>query len=168
MEILISADQIAEKVKNLGEQISRDYENTAPVLVCLLKGSFIFTADLMRAIPLPHTIEFLKASSYGAAAVSSGEVTTQQIALDVAGKDVLVIEDIVDTGLTLQYIMAYLAQQQPVSLRICALLNKPTARQVDIPIDYCGFTIPEVFVVGYGLDLDERYRHLPYIGIAPE
>lgn len=168
MEILISADQIAEKVKDLGDQISRDYENTALVLVCLLKGSFIFTGDLMRAIPASHTVEFLKASSYGAAAVSSGEVTTQQFGLDVAGKDVLVIEDIVDTGLTLQYIMAFLAQQKPASLRICALLNKPTARKVDIPIDYCGFTVPDVFVVGYGLDLDERYRHLPYIGIAPE
>ena len=167
MEILISADQIAEKVKDLGDQISRDYDNTALVLVCLLKGSFIFTGDLMRAIPVSHTVEFLKASSYGAAAVSSGEVTIQQVGLDVVGKDVLVIEDIVDTGLTLQYIMRFLAGQKPASLRICTLLNKPTARKVDVPIDYCGFTVPDVFVVGYGLDLDERYRHLPYIGIAP-
>ena len=166
METLISTEKIAEKVQELGDQISRDYSDTCPVLVCVLKGSFIFTADLMRAISASHTVEFLKASSYGSASVSSGKVNIQQFELDVTGKHVLVIEDIVDTGLTLQYIMAYLSEQKPASLRLCALLNKPTARQVDIPIDYCGFTISDAFVVGYGLDLDERYRHLPYVGIA--
>jgi len=166
MQILITAEQIAEKVQELGGRIAQDYQDTNPLLVCILKGSAVFMADLIRAISVPHTIEFLKASSYGASTTSSGEIEIQTFNLDVADRHVLIVEDIVDTGLTLQYIMAYLSKQQPASLRLCALLNKPSARRVDIPIDYCGFTIPNVFVVGYGLDLDEHHRHLPYVAIV--
>ena len=166
MQILITAEQIAEKVRELGGRISRDYQDTNPLLVCILKGSAVFMADLMRAISVPHTIDFLKASSYGASTTSSGEIKIQAFNLAVTGRHVLIVEDIVDTGLTLQYIMTYLSKQQPASLRLCALLNKPSARRVDVPIDYCGFTLPNVFIVGYGLDLDERHRHLPYVAIV--
>ncbi|MBT5874287.1 MAG: hypoxanthine phosphoribosyltransferase [Candidatus Latescibacteria bacterium] len=166
MQTLISADQIAEKINVIGEQISHDYEGTDLLLICVLKGSFIFTADLMRAITIPHTVEFLKASSYGSSTVSSGEVDIQDFTLNVSDRAVLVVEDIVDTGLTLQYIMKHLSNQKPASLRLCSLLDKSASRQVDIPLDYCGFSIPDAFVVGYGLDVDEKYRHLPFIGIV--
>ncbi len=166
MRTLISSEQIADEVTRIGKRISLDYEGTEPVLVCVLKGSFIFAADLSRRISIPHTIEFLKASSYGAKTESSGNVNIVEFGLDVADRQVIVIEDIVDTGLTLQYIMAHLSSQNPASLRLCALLDKAAARKVEIPIDYRGFTIPDAFVVGYGLDMDEKYRHLPYVGVV--
>ena len=157
---------LLEMRHEIGVQISQDYAGSDLLLICVLKGSFIFTADLMRAIKIPHAVEFLKASSYGSSTVSSGEVDIQDFGLNVSDRAVLVVEDIVDTGMTLQYIMRYLSNQKPASLRLCTLLDKAASRQVDISIDYCGFSIPEAFVVGYGLDVDEKYRHLPFIGIV--
>lgn len=167
MDILITPAQIAGKVEELGAQISKDYAGLCPVLVCVLKGSFMFIADLTRAITVPHTVEFLKASSYGAGTATSGHIRIHSYPFDVRARHVLIIEDIVDTGLTLQYIIRRLYGQHPESLRVCTLLDKPAARRADVPIDYRGFTIPNVFVVGYGLDLNEQYRHLPYVAVAP-
>ncbi|MBI4553966.1 MAG: hypoxanthine phosphoribosyltransferase [Candidatus Latescibacteria bacterium] len=167
MQPLISAAQLAEKVRELGARISDDYQATCPALVGILKGSVVFLADLMRAVSVPHTIEFLIASSYGTSTTSSGVVRIQSLGEKLQGRHVLLVEDIVDTGRTLQYIVSYLSAQQPESLRVCALLDKPSARRVDVKIDYVGFTIPDVFVVGYGLDVNEQYRHLPYIAAVP-
>jgi hypoxanthine phosphoribosyltransferase len=168
MRILLTAEQIANRVRDLGACIARDYDQTNPTLLCLLKGSALFLADLTRTISVPHTIEFMRASSYGAGTVSSGRVDLVPLHPDLAGRHVLVIEDIVDSGYTLQYITEYLWQKQPASLRVCALLDKPAAHRVDVKIDYCGFTIPDVFVVGYGLDWNERYRHLPYVAVIED
>ncbi|MBM3265738.1 MAG: hypoxanthine phosphoribosyltransferase [candidate division Zixibacteria bacterium] len=165
MQVLFTAEQLKKRVLELGKQISQDYATTNPVLVCLLKGSVVFLADLMRAIPVPHTVEFLRVSSYGSKTVSSGRVEITDFDADLTGRHVLVIEDIVDTGSTLGYIREYLLGQKPASLRVCALLDKPTARVSGVAIDYFGFTAPDVFVVGYGMDWDERFRHLPYVGI---
>lgn len=167
MQPLISATQIAEKVQELGACISQDYQATCPMLVGILKGSVVFLADLMRVIRIPHTIDFLTVSSYGASTASSGMIRVQSSQIELRGRHVLIVEDIVDTGLTLQYIIAYLAAKQPESLRVCALLNKPSARRIDVKLDYIGFSIPDLFVVGYGLDLDEQYRYLPYIAAVP-
>lgn len=168
MRILLTAEQIADRVRELGIQISRDYGQTEPVLVCLLKGSVVFLADLMRSLSIPHTIEFLRASSYGAGTVSSGHVHLSSLDVDLAGREVLIVEDIVDTGRTLQYIRTYLLSKNPASLKVCALLDKPETRLFHTPVEYSGFSIPELFVVGYGLDWDEKYRHLPFIAVIEE
>lgn len=168
MRILLTSEQIADRVRGLGLQISADYEQTRPVLLCLLKGSVVFVADLMRALSIPHTVEFLRASSYGADTTSSGEVSITTFDADLTGRHVLIIEDIVDTGHTLKYIMAYLLQKQPASLRVCALLEKSVNRASEVRVDYCGFMIPDVFVVGYGLDWDEKFRYLPYVAILED
>jgi hypoxanthine phosphoribosyltransferase len=163
---LFSAQQIAERVKELGRTIARDYAGTEIVLVCVLKGSFVFTADLVRAIDAPVRIEFFGVKSYGLETTSSGVV---QITLDLAhpidGRHVLVVEDIVDTGLTLSYLTEQLRARGPASLKICSLLHKPARKLREVKIDYLGFTIDDVFVVGYGLDHAERLRNLPYIGV---
>ena len=163
---LIDAAAIAERVRALGQAISRDYAGQDLVVVSVLKGSFVFSADLVRAIELPMRIEFFGVRSYGAATVSSGEV---QITLDLAhpitGSDVLVIEDIVDTGLTLTYLLEQLRARGPRSVRVCALLHKPSRSVRPVDIDYLGFTIEDVFVVGYGLDRAEQFRNLPYVGV---
>lgn len=163
---LFSTVQIAERVRALGEAITRDYAGSEPVLVCVLKGSIVFAADLMRAIDLPLRVEFFGVKSYGAQTTSSGVV---QITLDLAhpieGRHVLIVEDIVDTGLTLTYLKDQLKARGAESLRVCSLLNKPARMQRPVTIDYLGFTIDDVFVVGYGLDHAERFRNLPYIGV---
>ncbi len=163
---LFSAAQVAERIKELGREITRDYAGNELVLVCVLKGSFVFAADLARALALPVRIEFFGVKSYGAATTSSGVV---QITLDLAhpieGRHVLVVEDIVDTGLTISYLGEQLRARGPASLKICSLLHKPARMQRPVTIDYLGFTIDDVFVVGYGLDYAERYRNLPYIGV---
>lgn len=163
---LYSAAEVAERVRELGRAISSDYAGSEVVLICVLKGSFVFAADLVRAIDLPVRIEFFGVKSYGAATTSSGVV---QITLDLAhpieGRHVLVVEDIVDTGLTLSYLSEQLRARGPASLKICSLLHKPARMQRPVAIDYLGFTIDDVFVVGYGLDYAERYRNLPYIGV---
>jgi hypoxanthine phosphoribosyltransferase len=166
-DVLITEDQLHAKVRELGAQVSADYAGQAVTLVSVLKGSLPFMADLMRAIEIPVQIDLMEVSSYGGASTeSSGLVRIlKDLSSPIAGKDVLIVEDIIDTGLTLNYLLRYLRGKGPNSLRICALLDKPARRLVEIPIDYTGFTIPDEFVVGYGLDFGEYYRNLPFIGV---
>jgi hypoxanthine phosphoribosyltransferase len=165
IDTLIDQDRIAARVKALGAQISEDYAGRELVLVCVLKGSFVFCADLARAIDLPVAIEFLGLKSYGDAKSTSGVVQiTSDLSRPVAGKDLLIVEDIVDTGLTMAYMRKNLATRGPRSVKLCAFLHKPSGARVDTPIDYLGFEIDDVFVVGYGLDWGERYRNLPFVG----
>ena len=165
-EILIDSQTLASRVAELGAQVTADYAGRDPVLVSVLKGAFIFLADLMRAMDLPTSIDLMEVSSYGAATESSGQVRIlKDLSKPIEGRDVIVVEDIIDTGLTLNYLLGYLADRKPTSIKICCLLDKPARRLAEIPIDYRGFTIPDRFVIGYGLDYDERYRNLPYIGV---
>jgi hypoxanthine phosphoribosyltransferase len=166
-QVLITEEQIRDKVRDLGRQISTDYASTSVTLVSVLKGSLPFMADLMRQIEIPLQIDLMEVSSYGGATTeTSGLVRIlKDLSSSIEGKDVLIVEDIIDTGLTLNYLLRYLRGKNPRSLRICALLDKPTRRLVEIPIDYLGFTIPDEFVVGYGLDFGEIYRNLPFIGV---
>jgi hypoxanthine phosphoribosyltransferase len=165
--ILLSADAIAQRIRELGAELARDYAHANDLhLICVLKGAFVFLADLVRAIDKPTTIDFLAVSSYAKGTTSSGEVRLLKD-LDVAldGRDVLIVEDIVDSGLTLQYLLEILRARGPKSLRTVCLLSKPSRRKVAVPVDYIGFTIEDRFVVGYGLDFEGRYRSLSYIGI---
>jgi hypoxanthine phosphoribosyltransferase len=166
-EVLVSQDQIRLKVAELGAQLSVDYAGQPLTLVSVLKGSLPFMADLMRAITIPLTIDLMEVSSYGGAVTeTSGLVRIlKDLSASIEGKDVVIVEDIIDTGLTLNYLMRYLRGKNPTSLRICALLDKPARRLVDIDIDYRGFSIPDRFVIGYGLDYGEFYRNLPFIGV---
>ncbi len=167
VESLLSAETLAARVRELGAQITRDYQGKDLVLVCVLKGSFVFAADLARAIDLPLSIEFLGLKSYGDSQETGGVVQiTSDLTKPVAGRHVLVVEDIVDTGLTLQYLRQNLATRNPSSVRLAALLHKPARARVKTDIDYLGFTIEDVFVVGYGLDWAEKYRNLPYLGVV--
>ena len=165
--ILVSEEQITAKVAELGEQLSRDYADRALTLVSVLKGSLPFMADLMRAIRVPVAIDLMEVSSYGGRGTeSSGLVRIMKdLSSSIDGRDVVIVEDIIDTGLTLNYLVRYLRGKNPRTLRICALLDKPARRLVEIPIDYRGFTIPDQFVVGYGLDYGEYYRNLPFIAV---
>jgi len=165
---LISADEIQRKVRELGQLITTEYENKPEPLVLLgiLKGSIIFLADLCRAIDLPLEIEIMGVSSYGEATQSSGVVRiTQDLVRPIKDKNVLIVEDIFDTGLTVKYLCENLKAREPKSIKVCTFLKKITSKQVDIPLDFVGFTIPDEFVVGYGLDLAERLRNLPMVGI---
>ncbi len=166
-QVLVTEEQIRDKVRELGAQITTDYAATSVTLVSVLKGSLPFMADLMRAIEIPVTIDLMEVSSYGGATTeTSGLVRIlKDLSSSIAGKDVLIVEDIIDTGLTLNYLLRYLRGKNPRSLRICALLDKPARRLVEIHIDYRGFEIPDEFVVGYGLDFGEFYRNLPFIGV---
>ena len=166
-KVLITKDEIAEKVKELGRTITKDYEGKKPVLVCILKGASVFFADLIREIDLPLTLDFMAISSYGSATKTSGVVRIlKDLDNDILGKDVIIVEDIVDTGVTLSYLMKILIQRGARSLKIAALLDKPARRKVpDLHVDYMCFDIPDAFVVGYGLDYDQTYRNLPDIGI---
>jgi hypoxanthine phosphoribosyltransferase len=162
--VLLSATEIATIVARLGGEISRDYAGRHPVLVSLLKGGVVFLADLIRQITIPHHIEFLQVSSYGGSATSSGRVKIlTDLEVSIEGRDILIVEDIVDTGMTLAYIMEVLRLRNPASLEICALLRKRIARPSGIPVRYLGQEIPGRFVVGYGLDYRENFRHLPFI-----
>lgn len=165
---MIDADRIAARVKELGAQISKDYAGKHLVLVCVLKGSFVFAADLARAIELTTLrIDFLGTRSYGEGTDSSGVVQiTQDLSRPIAGEDVLIVEDIVDTGLTIAHLMDLFRTRNPGSVRVCSLLHKPARARVEVNVDYLGFTIEDKFVVGYGLDFAERYRNLPFIGIV--
>jgi len=164
---MLSADEIAARVKALGETITRDYQDTKElVVVPILKGSFLFASDLIRHIDLDLSVEFLGLRSYGAGTESSGVVQiTYDLTTSISGKDVLVVEDIVDTGLTMRYLFDNLATRNPRSVKLCSLLHKPARSRVPVPIDYLGFTIEDRFVIGYGLDYNEKYRNLPYIGV---
>jgi hypoxanthine phosphoribosyltransferase len=165
-EILRDARTITDRVAELGAEISSDFADRDPVLVSVLKGSIIFLADLMRAMELPTSIDLMEVSSYGAGTESSGQVRIiKDLSNTIQDRHVIVVEDIIDTGLTLNYLLRYLADKRPASVSIVCLLDKPARRLAEIPIDYVGFTIPDRFVIGYGLDFDERYRNLPYIGV---
>jgi hypoxanthine phosphoribosyltransferase len=165
-EILIGEQQLQARIHDLGQQISRDYEGRDLLLVCVLKGAIAFLVDLMRQISVPHAIDFMAISSYGASTESSGVVRIlKDLDANIAGRNVLIVEDIIDTGRTLAYITQLLQTRGPRSLRICSLLSKPSRREIDITVDYIGFEIPNAFVIGYGLDFDEVYRNLPYIGV---
>lgn len=161
---LIPAEDIAERVASLGKEITDAIPEGELVVVGVLRGAFIFMADLVRALGRPHTCDFLAVRSYGDATETSGVVEiTSDLGLPVEGKHVLLCEDIVDTGLTLKYLRELLLGRKPLSVRVCALLSKPARRRVDVPVDFLGFEVPDVFVVGYGLDAAQRHRHLPYI-----
>ncbi len=163
---LLSEVAIAARVKALGAQITADYAGKSLVLLCVLKGSFVFAADLARAIDLPLRVEFLGVRSYGDDTRSSGVVQiTQDLTRPIAGDHVLIVEDIVDTGLTLSYLREQLLARTPVSVKVCALLHKPSRTVTPVEIEYLGFTVADVFVVGYGLDHAEQHRNLPYVGV---
>ena len=165
-EILLSGEEVQARVAELGAQLAADYESREPVLVSVLKGSIIFLADLVRAMPIPLSIDLMEVSSYGTSTESSGQVRIlKDLSTSIEGREVLVVEDIIDTGLTLNYLLRYLHDKGPASIRICCLLDKPARRLAPIEIDYRGFTIADRFVIGYGLDYGERYRNLPYIGV---
>jgi len=165
-EILLDEDTISSRVRQLGAQIARDYAGKDVVLVSILKGALPFLADLMRAAPIPLALDFLEVSSYGTSTETSGVVRVlKDLANPIEGRHVLIVEDIIDTGLTLNYVMEHLRAQRPASIKLCALLDKPARRIVPLQIDYRGFEIPDKFVIGYGLDYAERYRNLPFIGV---
>jgi len=166
LDVLISAEQIAQRVRELGERITQDYEGRDLVCVGVLKGCFPFLADLVRQIKLPLRVDFLGVSSYGAGTKSSGVVRlTSDLSKPVEGADVLLVEDIVDTGLTMRYLLDNLATRKPNSVAMCTLLHKPERTIIELKLDYIGFEVPNKFVVGYGLDFDERYRNSPFIGV---
>jgi len=164
---MIDAQKIQARIAELGAQITKDYEGKRLVLVCVLKGSFVFTADLARVIDRELRVEFLGVRSYGEGTSSTGVVQiTQDLSKPIEGEDILIVEDIVDTGLTIAHLLELLGTRKPASLKVCALLHKPARTRVEVPIDYLGFTIEDKFVVGYGLDWSERFRNLPMIGVV--
>jgi hypoxanthine phosphoribosyltransferase len=163
-EILVQPDELGKRVRALGEEISRDYEGRDLVLIGVLKGAVFFLSDLMRAISVPCEVDFMAVASYGSATDSSGVVRIlKDLDASIDGRDVLIVEDIVDSGLTLQYLLRNLQARGPASLEVCALLTKPERRKVQTPTRYIGFEIPNRFAIGYGLDHGERYRNLPYV-----
>ncbi len=165
-KILFTAEQIAERVHEIGKQISIDYAGKDLLLICVLRGSVLFTADLMRSITIPVKMDSIAVSSYGNATSSSGAVRLlKDLDENIEGVHILIIEDIVDTGLTLDYLISILEQRDPASVKLCALLDKVERRLNDIKPDYCGFVVPNEFVVGYGMDYAEHYRQIPYIGV---
>ena len=165
-EVLVSEAQLKERVAQLGAQISKDYAGKNLMLVSILKGSVVFMADLMRAITIPVSIDFMVVSSYGAGTNTSGLVKiVKDLDQNLVGKDVLIVEDILDTGVTLSKLKPMLEFRNPNSIRICTILDKPSRRKAEISADYQGFAVPDEFVVGYGLDYDEKYRNLPYVGV---
>ncbi|HID07158.1 MAG TPA: hypoxanthine phosphoribosyltransferase [Armatimonadetes bacterium] len=165
-EILITAEQIQERVAQLGAEISRDYEGKDPLLVGVLRGAAVFLADLVRHITVPVSYDFVAISSYGLDTKASGVVRiVKDLDDSIQSRHVLIVEDIVDTGLTLNYILKMIKARNPASVRVCALLDKPARRKIPVEIHYLGFTIPNKFVVGYGLDFGQHYRNLPYVGV---
>ncbi len=164
--VLFSEEELKQRVRELGARITADYAGKEPVLVSVLRGSYIFMADLTRSIDLPCTVDFMSVSSYGSGTTSSGQVQiTKDLSDDIEGRDIIVVEDILDSGNTLYYLLQILQARKPASVRLCTLLDKPDRRVKDVKVNYSGFTIPDAFVVGYGLDYAEKYRNLPYIGI---
>ncbi len=167
--MLLTKEQIAERVEELGIRISKDYQDDPPIMVSVLKGGFIFLADLVREIAIPIEIDFMEVSSYGDGTVSSGIVRIlEDLSLNIEDRHILIVEDIIDTGHTLRYIIENLKTRHPKSVKICTLLDRRGRREVEIPLDYVGFVVPDKFVIGYGLDLAQKYRNLPYIGIIEE
>ena len=164
--VLITQDQIQARVSELGKQITEDFRGEDIVVIGLLKGCFMFIADLMRAIDTHVAVDFMVVSSYGSGVVSSGEIKVKKdYTIDIENKNVLVIDDILDTGRTLSFVKDYLSVKSPKTIKLCTLLDKPDRRTTGIKVDYIGFSVPDAFVVGYGLDYDEKYRNLPFIGV---
>lgn len=165
IRVLLSEEEVAKRIKEMGDVISSDYEGRPLHLICILKGGVFFTCELAKRISLPLTLDFMSVSSYGAGTVSSGIVKiVKDLDEPIEGKDVLIVEDIIDSGNTLSKVREILSLREPKSLAICTLLDKPSRREVNVPVEYVGFAIPDEFVVGYGIDYAQRYRHLPYIG----
>ncbi len=166
-EVLVTEEQLKQRTLELGAQISKDYEGKNLLLVSILKGAVVFMADIMRAVTIPCSIDFMVVSSYGSEnTVSTGLVKIiKDLDADLRGKHVLIVEDIMDTGITLSNLMPMLAMRNPESVKVCSILDKPSRRKADIQPDYTGFQVPDEFVVGYGLDYDEKYRNLPYVGV---
>lgn len=165
-DILIGTEELQAKVAQLGRQISEDYRGQNPLLICLLRGAVVFLSDLIRAIDIPLEMDFMAISSYGDSTESSGVVRlVMDLKSNITGRNVLIVEDIVDTGRTLAYILDNLQTRRPADIKVCALLSKPSRREVQVELDYLGFEIPDRFVVGYGLDYAENYRNLPFIGV---
>jgi hypoxanthine phosphoribosyltransferase len=168
-QVLYDEEAIQRRIQEIGNQISADYVDKNPILINILRGGVIFLADLVRNITIPMEMDFMSISSYGDSTVSSGVVKIRKdIDTDICGRHVIIVEDIVDSGLTLEYLIEYLKQHKPASVKTCVLLDKPKAHKVDVEVDYKGFDIGNEFVVGYGLDYAEKYRNLPYIGILKE
>ncbi len=164
--VFFSGEELQARVRELGEQITRDYEGKSPLFVGVLKGSFVFMADLMRAVDCYCDIDFMAVSSYGSGTTTTGAVKiNKDLTYNVEGRDIILIEDILDSGVTLSYLKKYIEARKPSSVKICTLLDKPARRKADIDADYVGFECPDAFIVGYGLDYAERYRNLPYIGV---
>ena len=167
VKVLLSEEEVDKKIQEIGEQISKDYAGKQVHLVCVLKGGVFFLCELAKRITVPVTLDFMSVSSYGSDTKSSGVVKiVKDLDESLQGKDVLVVEDIVDSGRTLSYLMDMLRDRKPNSLKLCTLLDKPERRVIEVPVDYTAFQIPDEFVVGYGLDYDQRYRNLPYIGVV--
>ena len=165
-QVLFSQEQLQARVQEIARDIQRDYAGKEIMLISVLRGSFIFMADLCRAIDLPCTLDFMSVSSYGKGTTSSGQVQiTKDLSEDISGRHIIVVEDILDSGNTLSYLLKILQHRNPASIRLCTLLDKPERRVKPVEVHYSGFTIPDAFVVGYGLDYAEHYRNLPYIGI---
>lgn len=168
-EVLYSEEQLHNKMQELGAAITKDYAGKNLLMVSILKGSVMVMADLMRAVDLPLQIDFMNVSSYGAGAQTKGSVKIlKDLDVDIKGKDVLIVEDILDSGVTLHNLINLLKQREPASIEICTLFSKPSRRQVDVDAKYIGFEIPDAFIVGYGLDFAEKYRNLPYVGVLKE
>lgn len=166
-QVLIDEVRLHERIRELATEIEADYRDDEDLLlICVLKGAFVFLADISRMLERPHHVDFMGVSSYGAGTQSSGAVRiVMDLKQDIAGRNVLIIEDIIDSGRTLEYLRRNLLARSPASLRVCSLLDKPSRREVDVPVEYLGFEIPDEFVVGYGLDFDEIYRNLPFIAV---
>ena len=165
INVLFSEEEVDARIRQMGEQISRDYAGREVHLICVLKGGSFFMCELAKRITVPVYLDFMSVSSYGSETKSSGVVKiVKDLDAPLAGKDVIVVEDIVDTGHTLSYLLEMLKGREPASLKLCPLLDKPDRREVEVPVDYTGFVIPDKFIVGYGLDYDQKYRNLPYIG----
>jgi len=167
ISVLISEEELDNKILELGTKISKDYEGKCVHLICILKGSIFFTCELAKRITVPVTLDFISVSSYGSGTVSSGSINIKkELDESIEGKDVIVIEDIIDSGRTLSFLIPMLKDRKPNSLKLCTMLDKPERREFEIQVDYNGFQIPDKFVVGYGLDYDQKYRNLPYIGVV--
>jgi hypoxanthine phosphoribosyltransferase len=169
VRVMISEEQVNERIRELAEQISKEYEGKSIHLICILKGSVFFSCDLAKRLTIPVTLDFMSVSSYGSETVSSGRVRIlKDLDESIQGRDVLIVEDIIDSGNTLSYLMDLLGTRAPKSLSICTLLDKPERRTTDVDVKYVGFVIPDEFVVGYGLDYDQYYRNLPYVGVVEQ
>lgn len=166
IEVMLSEEEVDRKISELGARISKDYEGKEVFLICILKGASFFACELAKRITVPVSIDFMKVSSYGSGTVSTGEIKIiNDLSDSIEGKDVIIVEDIIDSGNTLDRLPRVLKERNPASIRLCTLLDKPSRREVEVFVDYVGFEIPDKFVIGYGLDYDQKYRNLPYIGV---